>query len=279
MPRVAVVGNLARDRIDGGPPQPGGCPFFAALAFRMLGREGQIVTRRADEDRELFDGVVERLGVPVSVLSAADTSGFDHEYDGETRTTTVTALGDPWPPSVADVLDPDVAWVHVAPLLRSDFAAETLAALADDGRRLSLDGQGLVREPRIGLLEQNARFEPAVLAPLSVLKLSEEEARIVAGGEFDASTARRLGVPEILVTLGSRGEDVWIGGEMTHLPTTPVLGVETTGAGDAFMVGYAVARTDGASPMEAARAASALVARMLEERLHPRSRPGSRPAS
>jgi sugar/nucleoside kinase (ribokinase family) len=69
-----------------------------------------------------------------------------------------------------------------------------------------------------------------------------------------------------LVTLGSRGEDMWIAGRMTHLPTTPVLGVETTGAGDAFMVGYAVARTDGASPLDAARSASALVARMLDER-------------
>jgi hypothetical protein len=32
------------------------------------------------------------------------------------------------------------------------------------------------------------------------------------------------------------------------------------------MVGYAVARTDGASPLDAARSASALVARMLDER-------------
>ena len=206
------------------------------------------------------------LGVPVTVLPAAQTSGFDHEYHGETRTTTVTALGEPWQPSVVDELGQEIAWVHVAPLLRSDFPSETLAVLAGSGRSVSLDGQGLVREPRIGRLEQNAHFDPAVLAPLSVLKLSEEEARIVAGGDFSAATARALGVPEILVTLGSQGEDVWVDGRMTHLPTTPVLGVETTGAGDAFMVGYALARTDGALPLDAARSASALVARMLAVR-------------
>ena len=55
-------------------------------------------------------------------------------------------------------------------------------------------------------------------------------------------------------------------GEATHVPTTPVLGVETTGAGDAFMVGYSTARSEGASPSEAAREGSALVARMLAER-------------
>jgi sugar/nucleoside kinase (ribokinase family) len=264
--RVAVMGNLARDRIDGGPPQPGGCPFFAALAFRMLGREGQIVTRRAEVDRELFDDTVASLGVPVTILPATDTSGFDHDYSGETRSTTVTALGEPWLPIVAATLAPDVSWVHVAPLLRSDFPAETLAELAAGGRRVSLDGQGLVREPRTGPLEQNASFDRTALGPLAVLKLSEEESRIVAGGDFDAAAARPLGVGEIVVTLGSRGEDVWIDGAVTHLPTTPVLGVETTGAGDAFMVAYAIARTDGASPAEAARSASGLVGRMLEER-------------
>lgn len=265
MSLVAVVGNLARDRIDGGPPQPGGCPFFAALALRMLGRTGQILTRCADVDMPLFEPTVAALGVPVTVLPAAHTSGFDHAYDGETRWTTVTGIGDPWTPADAGRLVADVSWVHVAPLLRGDFPAETLAALAA-GRRLSLDGQGLVRSPRLGPLVQDADFDPATLEPVSVLKLSEEEARIVAGGAFDESTARALGVPEILVTLGSHGEDVWVDGVLTHVPTTPVLEVETTGAGDAFMVGYAAARNDGAEPVDAAAGASVLVARMLDER-------------
>ncbi len=266
MPRVAVVGNLARDRIDDGPPQPGGCPFFAALALRMLGREGQIVTRCSDADRALFDRPVLELAVPVTVLSSEHTSGFDHVYVDETRTTTVTGIGDPWTPADAACLEAGVTWVHVAPLLRSDFPQETLVALASRGRRVSLDAQGLVREPRLGPLEQNADFDPAVLEPVSVLKLSEEEARIVAGGRFDASTAEALDVAEIVVTRGSHGEDVWVGKEVTRVPTTPVPGVESTGAGDAFMVGYIAARSDGASPVAAASEASALVARMLTER-------------
>lgn len=266
MPHVAVVGNLARDRIDGGPPQPGGCPFFAARALGMLGSEGQILTRCGDADRALFEAPVAALPAPVQILSGHTTSGFDHSYEGEIRTTIVTSVGDAWAPRDADRLEPGVGWVHVAPLLRSDFPAETLDALAGEGRVLSYDGQGLVRAPRLGLLEQDADFDPSTLASVSVLKLSEEEARIVAGGAFDASSARSLGVPEILVTLGSGGEDVWVGGEATHVPTVPVLEVETTGAGDAFMVAYATTRLGGAAPVEAARAASALVSRMLDER-------------
>jgi sugar/nucleoside kinase (ribokinase family) len=263
MPSVAVVGHLARDRVDGGPPRPGGCPFFAALALRLLGRDAQILTRCSNADRALFHGPLGELGVPVTVLSSEHTSGFDHDYEGEVRTTTVTSLGDPWTPADAEHLADDVTWVHVAPLLRSDFPPETLAALAGAERRVSLDAQGLVREPRVGPLEQNADFDPALLESIEVLKLSAEEAQIVAGGPFESSTAVRLGVAEILVTLGSRGADIWIDGAVTHLRTTPVLQVESTGAGDAFMVGYVAARSDGASPMAAARAASALVGQML----------------
>jgi sugar/nucleoside kinase (ribokinase family) len=45
-----------------------------------------------------------------------------------------------------------------------------------------------------------------------------------------------------------------------------VTGVETTGAGDAFMVGYIAARSAGSSPVAAAHEASLLVVEMLEER-------------
>jgi sugar/nucleoside kinase (ribokinase family) len=263
---VAVVGNLARDRVDGGPPQPGGCPFFAAYALRVIGDSGHILTRCADADRPLFDGPVGRLGVPVTILPAGRTSGFDHAYAGEVRSTTVTEIGDSWTPEDAQHLPSDASWVHVAPLLRSDFPPDAIAAIAGERRRVSLDAQGLVRAPRLGPLVQDAAFDPRVLDSVSVLKLSEEEASIVAGGRFDASSARALGVAEILVTLGSHGEDVWVDGVLTHVPTTPVLGVETTGAGDAFMVAYVSARHEGAPPVEAARAGSALVASLLAAR-------------
>jgi sugar/nucleoside kinase (ribokinase family) len=264
--RVAVVGNLAHDRIDGGPPRPGGAPFFAALAFRLLAREGQILTRCAAAERALFEEALAGLGTGAKVLSAERTSGFEHAYDGEVRSSTVTSLGDPWTPEDAEQLAADVEWVHVAPLARSDFPADALAALAADGRRLSFDGQGLVRAPQLGPLTEDAAFEPALLDAVAVLKLSEDEARIVAGGAFDETTAAALGVPEILVTLGSRGAVVWLEGVRTHVPVEPVTGVETTGAGDAFMVAYAVARLEGADPVAATRAGGALVAELLTRR-------------
>lgn len=264
---VAVAGNVAVDRIDGRPPSPGGCPSFAALALRMLGRQGQILTRYAEADRTLFEPVLSTLGVPVTTLGAGSTNGFGFRYDGESRTMTVDAIGQPWSPDDAALLDPDVRWVHVAPLLRSDFPVDALVALASGGRMLSYDGQGLVRVPVLGPMSVDAAFDPALLKPVSVLKLADDEAVVVAGGPFEERHARLLGAREILVTFGSEGCRLYVDGAGEDVPAAwPVLGVQTTGAGDVFMVGYVVARSDGEEPRRAAELASELVARMLDER-------------
>jgi sugar/nucleoside kinase (ribokinase family) len=267
VPTIAIAGNVAVDRIDGGSPSPGGCPSFAALALRMLGRDGQILTRYAHSDRSLFEPLLSTLGVPVTTLAASSTNGFGFTYEGEHRTMTVEAIGQPWSPADAQALASDVTWVHIAPLLRSDFPPEALAALARGGRVVSYDGQGLVRVPEIGQMKVDAEFDAALLDSISVLKLAEDEAIVLADGPFDEQHARELGTREILVTYGSEGCTLYVEGAGQHVPAAwPVLGVQTTGAGDVFMVGYVAARSDGEEPVAAAGKASELVARMLDER-------------
>jgi len=267
VPRVAVVGNLSRDRVDGGPPRPGGCAFFAVDALQRIGRAGQIATRYGHDDTAIFDPALAEVELPITLLSAETTSGFGLDYIGDDRTMTVTEIGPIWQPADADALEPSVEWVHVAPLLRSDFPAETLAALAS-GRKVSFDGQGLVRVPHLGPMVEDSDYDPAVLTHVTVLKLAEEEARVIATPRsFDAESAFGLGVPEVLLTLGSRGSIVYANGVETAVPAArPVLGVQTTGAGDVFMVSYIVARSDGADPVPAAERASRIVAEMLEDR-------------
>jgi sugar/nucleoside kinase (ribokinase family) len=247
---VAVVGNLSLDRIDGGAPRIGGGAYHAARGLRLLGVEAAVVTRCADADRRFLVPRLARLGVPVRILAADRTAAFALDYTGESRTMTVEATGHSWTPRDARALDRRIRWVHVAPLLRSDFPADTLAELSR-GRRVLLDAQGLVRRAEPGPLRLDADFDREVLRHVSILKVAEEEARVIGD-------VRALGVPEVLVTYGSRGSTVHANGRETHVPAFP-LPRDPTGAGDVFSAAYLVARASGSSPAASARRATAVV--------------------
>ncbi|MFY9487496.1 MAG: PfkB family carbohydrate kinase [Solirubrobacterales bacterium] len=215
----------------------------------------------------MFAELINRSPAPISVLSAESTSSFILDYDGDARVTSVGAIGDQW--TVNDVARCKFAteWIHIAPLLRDEFGAETLAAIVADGHRISLDGQGLVRPPALGELILDHNFDPEILASISILKLASEEADALAGGVFDKAVAERLGIPEILVTFGSEGCALYVDGTVSHVPPAAVVsGVHATGAGDCFTVAYVAARTRRTPPREAAKVASLAVVEMLEER-------------
>jgi len=261
---LAVVGNLSRDLVDGSPPRAGGAPFHAARALRVLGRPALVGAKCADSDRDSLLTPLIRLGLPVLWRGGSSTAAFSFRYEGDRRVMVVEALGDPWGP--ADLYGLERAdWVHVGALARSDFPAETLAELGRD-RRVSFDGQGLVRPERTGPLELDAAYDPEVLRHVSILKLAEEEARTLVG-ELDESALRSLGVPEVVVTLGSEGSLVLADGKLEKVPAQAAGEVDPTGAGDAFSAVYLASRSSGHAPAAAARRATALVAGLLARRI------------
>nr|WP_234818042.1 PfkB family carbohydrate kinase [Mycolicibacterium sphagni] len=266
---VTVLGNLAVDVINGGPKTPGGCASFSGVAIAATGVPGSIVALAAAEDRPLFDALLDRFGSMIRILTADCTSGFRLDYDDvDHRRMSVDSIGPVWGQAEVDAADPNTTWVHLAPLLRTDFPAQTLALLAQRGHRVAYDGQGLVRADRVGPLVVDRHYPPELLEHLSILKLAEDEAVIVADGPFDQSTAARLGVPEILVTYGSEGCDIYTGDTCERVPAAwRVEGVQTTGAGDMFTTCYVANRAAGADPRAAAKEASELVATELQKRL------------
>ena len=259
---LAVVGSVALDRVQGGPPRVGGGPYYAARALRSLHVRAVIVAKCAAPDRSRVLPPLAQLGFPLEWRDSAQTAAFSIEYDGDRRRMYMDAIADPW--TRDEVRLPGVRWVHVAPLARSDFPPETLSALAR-GRRLSLDGQGLVRAARVGPLEVDADYDPALLRSVSILKLAEEEAELLVDGLHERALAR-LEVPEVLVTLGSRGCIVFHEGIAELVRASPVQNADPTGAGDSFAAAYLAARSRGTAPPAAARRACALVADLLAGR-------------
>jgi sugar/nucleoside kinase (ribokinase family) len=263
---VTVLGNFSVDYVDDGPPTPGGCPVFAAMALETMGHPGRVVARLSRDDLPLFQPVFDRYGELISPLWTPQTSSFALRYQNGGRRMNVNAIGEPWAESEIDAAEIGTEWVHLAPLLRGDFPLAFLQALSARGHRISLDGQGLVRVPRLGPLHLDGEFDRALLDSIEVLKLNQEEADALAGGPFDTPTATRLGIAEILVTFGAGGCDLYLDGDRNHIPARAVDDVHTTGTGDAFMVSYLADRAAVVAPLEAAKRASEMVADMLEAR-------------
>jgi sugar/nucleoside kinase (ribokinase family) len=261
---IAVVGSLTRDVVAGGPPRVGGAPYWCARALAQLDRPSVVVARCALADSPLLVPPLEELGVPVTVVPTRATPAFSFDYDGDTRRMTVDAVADPWTERELAAVPDEAEAVHVGALFQGEFPQAALAALARGDRLISLDGQGLVRPRHVGPL----RLEPGdsllqSLEGVTVLKLAVEEAEALLG-EVTRAQLARLDVPEVVVTYGARGALVWADGRLEHVAPPRIVEREPTGAGDTFAVGYLAARADGAGPVEAAEAAAALVADVLD---------------
>ena len=273
MPRseLTLIANVALDRVNHGPWTCGGCPTFAPYAFARLQARGVVNAACADEDLARFRALEADGSVSFRFKRAAATTRFDLNYSGEfgdTRTMVLHTIGHTWSEADVDGLEIDSEWVHLAPLVRSDFPVASVARLAARGHRVSYDGQGLVRVPQIGELTLDARYDPELLPHLAVIKLSEDETAVVASEHGRERALEKLSnVPELLLTHGSRGAEIRTGGTLSHIaPDRVVSDVQTTGAGDVFMIAYLIGRARELDPTAAATLGAKVAATMLAER-------------
>jgi sugar/nucleoside kinase (ribokinase family) len=262
---VAAIGPLSRDVVAGAPPRPGGTAFYAARAFARLEADAAVAVSCATADREVLVRPLEELGLPVTWYESRATTSYRFHYEAGRRIMVQEAIGDTWSLEQARAAAGAATWVHVGGLVRSDFPADTLAALARDGRVLLVDAQGLVRRPELGPLRIDAEIGSA-LEHVAILKLDREEAAILAGAH-DPDALRGLGVPEVLLTLGEEGAVVVTHDDAVRVPAPDVGEVgDPTGAGDTLAASYLVARSRGATPGDALLAANDTVAAFLADR-------------
>ncbi len=243
----------------------GGKGFNQAVAARRLGAEVAVVGRVGDDeygrrfldalDREGIDGrtvVVDRehgTGVATIVV----------EPDG--ANTIVQSPRANWALSGDDATDAAraLAQADVALLNRetSDDAAVTFTeALHAAGARVVFNAAPIV-----------GRMLPDALARLpDVIVANELETADVLGidppgPEYTDKTTvglHQMGIKgEFVVTFGAGGAAAVQVGRSRHVPAFEVPVVDTTGAGDAFCAGLAVALAEGTSIEEALRFASA----------------------
>jgi sugar/nucleoside kinase (ribokinase family) len=268
---LTLIANVALDRVNRGPWTRGGCPTFAPYAFTRLEARGVINAACADEDLATFRALATDASVEFRFKRAAATTRFDLNYSGEfsdTRSMVLYSIGHKWSEEDIDELQIDSEWVHLAPLVRTDFSVAAVARLAALGHRIGYDGQGLVRVPQIGELTLDARYDPEMLGHLTALKLSEDETAVVASEDGRERALEPLShIPELLLTHGSGGAEVRADGTLSQVePDQVVADVQTTGAGDVFMIAYLIGRARDLAPVAAAALGANVAATMLAER-------------
>ena len=109
--------------------------------------------------------------------------------------------------------------------------------------------------------------EAMQIADIALPTFPDEQA--LFGDETASACAERLiglGVKEIVVKDGTEPALVIADGKQSLVPSVKAKPVDTTGAGDSFNGGYLAARLKGLSPVEAAKKAHAVAARVVEIR-------------
>jgi sugar/nucleoside kinase (ribokinase family) len=269
---VAIVGSTVRDvvHMPGCPPvhSTGGSPLFAARALSALGVRPGVATRC--DDAALAAPIAE-LADPLCLKLDGTVVQSELRYrpDGE-RDHTLAGLGEAWTEEdITGWAAPAVAgatWVHAGTQRGGDLGPEVLAALAAGGRFVALDAQGPLRRPEVGPLVLTGTLDAGLLRHVQALKLSEHEA-LAAYGTIDASAIRAVcRVPEVLVTFGEWGASLSCEGDSGQVSAQAVSDVDPTGAGDAFLAGYAHARAQGMEPLRAGQVACEGVSSLLAER-------------
>lgn len=107
---------------------------------------------------------------------------------------------------------------------------------------------------------------------LDVITPNKTEASLLSGidiQDFDSTKEAalkisRMGAKRVIITMGSRGALLYDGHQFQHIPAFPALGVDTTGAGDAFNGAFAAALANGQSMVQAATYASAFASLAVE---------------
>lgn len=116
------------------------------------------------------------------------------------------------------------------------------------------------------------RLDGQRLDVVDVLTPNQTEARLLVGRDPDesvdnaviAAELHALGVPNVVITRGGDGADVFTPDGSTHVPAHAVAVVDSNGAGDAFSAALAVGLAEGRSLAEAVRLGTATAALSCE---------------
>ena len=280
MPHIVVVGSLNMDLVvqvptipapsetvlgDNFATIPGGKGANQAVAAARLGAKVSLSGRVGNDafGKQLLANA-QREGIDVTHVGRDETAASGVAMiavDANGQNSIAVASGANYRLTAAQVHAAWAALPHVdllvMPLETPLETIETAVSLANQS------GTQVILNPAPA-----QKLPPHILAGVDVLVPNEPETAqltdmpINTGAEtrLAAQELLNLGVSHVVLTLGSRGALVLDGttGQFTEVTPYPVIVVDTTAAGDAFVAGLAVGLGEGRSLVKAAQFANAV---------------------
>lgn len=254
VPAIPVPGETVTG--DSYAEGPGGKGSNQAVAAARLGAAVSFVGRVGDDRfgeqaRALWD----REGVTAFVETVDKPTGVGFVIVDETGENAITVA-----PGANDTLDGAAVRATADTVAAADVALVQLE-IGDEPVATTVD-LAAANSTETVLNPAPARTLPsAVLDRVDVLTPNRTEARALAGLAPDADVADETvaaslldrGPDAVVLTQGAAGALVHTPSQTTTVPGPSVKVVDTTGAGDAFNAGFAVARAEGATLADAAR--------------------------
>jgi ribokinase len=243
---------------------PGGKGANQACAAAMLGSKTAFVSRVGQDayGAMLMDSL-RQAGVDISAVGRdLRPTGCASIYvlpDGDNSIVIS--------PGANATLDPETALSHLKTLSDKDLVLLQLeiplASVEAVLGRCKQVGAIAILDPAPArplppeLLQQVDYLTPNQTEAAILLGRSEAESADLRQLARIARDLRKLGAACVVLKLGELGCYVESATESGHIPAFPVRAVDTTAAGDVFNAAFAVALSEGQSPLEAARFANA----------------------
>jgi 1D-myo-inositol 3-kinase len=227
----------------------GGSAAYISAAFKALDVNQRVIAKVGRDFR-----YAAQVACPPLVETNSLTTHFVDDHTTGARSSILKAECAPILPSD---LGHDPALIAIACGVAREIQPETLVAMRGLSQILIADLQGLIRTRREsdGQVVNRPFSESAfreVIHLVDFLKVGEEELPFIDV----ASLSERV---SLIITLGAKGCRLVVPGQHElHIPAYPTQAVDTTGAGDCFVAGFAYALLRGGDIHQALRSGSRL---------------------
>ena len=250
---LVFMGHVTIDEIDAAEGSargvPGGAPFFGAFAASWSKKKLAVVTRMAEEDASILEPL-KQAGIDVYLRPVAETTHMRVVHptgNPDERLMFQTQNAGFFENADVPLIEP--TRIHLGALTDREFTLEFMRHLKQQGFRLSVDMQNIVRQvdTKTGVIRfGDAPSKIEIAGLVDVVKLDIVEAEVLTGTRNTEEAAKQVeewGAHEIILT-SSDGALARHQGKTYFEKFSNRSTQGRTGRGDTTMAAYLARRMD-----------------------------------